>query len=194
MAKTLSLEHRRNIGLGQRGKVLSKESIRKRQETRRKRALERGFWFSEDTRRNMSESRRRPEQRKMRSEISKRNWSNKDYVKRCLVGKQFPNANELKLQSLLTELFGSDYKFTGNGDIIIGGFVPDFVNVNGQKKVIELFGRYWHKLDEVRNRDRRRKSCYKKYGYKTLVVWENELKDVKSLKKKLIEFHETEEV
>lgn len=30
----------------------------------------------------------------------------------------------------------------------IGGLCPDFVNCNGKKVIIELFGDYWHDLDE----------------------------------------------
>lgn len=42
-----------------------------------------------------------------------------------------------------------------------------------KKKIIELFGNYWHQNDNPKNRV----SIFKPYGYSTLVIWENELKN-----------------
>ena len=89
---------------------------------------------------------------------------------------------------MLNTLLPKEYKFVGDGKVFIANFVPDFINVNGQKKIIEIFGDYWHKRPEVIKRDKRRKIAYKKYGYKTLIVWEHELKDLEKLEKKIIEF------
>jgi very-short-patch-repair endonuclease len=94
------------------------------------------------------------------------------------------NIPEKKLDKLL----GSDYKFVGNGEVIIGGFNPDFINCNGQK-VIEMFGDYWHNLPKVKKRDKIRLKTYKKYGYSTLIVWEHELKDIDKLTNRLMEFN-----
>ena len=39
-----------------------------------------------------------------------------------------------------------------------------------------MYGDYWHNRPEVIKRDKKRIKVYKKYGYKTLVIWEKELK------------------
>ena len=73
-----------------------------------------------------------------------------------------------------------EYKYTGDGDYIIGGMCPDFSNINGQKKVIELYGDYWHS-EEVRElslkeEEQRKITKYTEHGFACLVIWERELK------------------
>ena len=56
-------------------------------------------------------------------------------------------------------------------------------NLFGDKKVlkekideiIEFFGDYWH--ENTKEDDRNRLKTYSQCGYKTLVIWENELKN-----------------
>jgi len=117
---------------------------------------------------------------------SKKNWKENIFSRKKLLKSllKTPNKQELKLNRLLSK----DYKFVGDGKVILGGFNPDFINVNGQKKIIELFGDYWHKLPNYIKRDKRRLIEYKKLGYKTLVIWEHELEDINILNKKLLEF------
>jgi len=62
--------------------------------------------------------------------------------------------------------------------------VPDFININGQKKIIELYGDYWHRNDDPQDRI----DLFAKYGYQTLIIWEHELKNEVELKDKLQEF------
>ena len=93
-----------------------------------------------------------------------------------------PNKLEIKLSKLL-----SNYKFVGDGKIFIAGFVPDFINTNGQKKIIELFGDFWHR--NTQKRDNFRINVFKKYGYQTLIIWEHELKDLNKLKRKILSFN-----
>jgi len=71
--------------------------------------------------------------------------------------------------------FELPFTFVGNGKLIIDGFNPDFVNTNGEKSLIEVFGDYWHNRADWKERDERRFRVYSKYGYKTLVLWEHEL-------------------
>jgi very-short-patch-repair endonuclease len=132
--------------------------------------------------------------RKLMSLIASRNWKNKELrekmIKASFKGRLLkPNVPEKKLFKLLNKLFDSEYKFVGDGKLFIDCLNPDFVNCNGQKKIIELYGDYWHKLPERIKTDKRRIRTYKKYGYSTLIVWEHELKDIDKLKGKLIEFN-----
>jgi len=94
---------------------------------------------------------------------------------------------EIKLQKLLKRLFHKKYKFVGNGIYWITNFNPDFVNIKN-KKIIELYGDYWHNRQDIKEKDKLRIPTYKKYGYKILIVWEHELEDLNELIKKLRKF------
>lgn len=95
-----------------------------------------------------------------------------------------PNNQELQLQMLLDKLYPDEWKYTGDGDVIIGGKNPDFTNINGKKEVIELFGDYWHRGENPQDRI----SHYKDYGFQCLVIWENELGNTEVLSKKINNF------
>lgn len=80
----------------------------------------------------------------------------------------------------------NEWKFTGDFSFMINGKNPDFTNINGQKKLIELFGDYWHKDDNPQDRI----DVFKPFGWDTLIIWERELKDIKQLKRKIFDFCE----
>ena len=66
------------------------------------------------------------------------------------------------------------WKFVGDGQTVIDGMVPDFININGKKQVIEVYGDYWHRNHKPQDRI----DHYKKFGFKCLVYWEKDLKDL----------------
>jgi G:T-mismatch repair DNA endonuclease (very short patch repair protein) len=134
--------------------------------------------------------------RKKLSKASLEYWQNKEYrektIQASMLGRSLaPNVPEKELNKLL----GNDYKFVGDGKVILGGFNPDFINCNGQKKIVELYGCYWHKCKTCgfgngkRPIDAGRLKEYKKLGYSTLIVWEHELKDIDKLTNRLMEFN-----
>lgn len=100
-----------------------------------------------------------------------------------------PNKPETYLIKLLNKLLPKEYKFVGDGKFFIFGFNPDFVNCNGQKKIIEMFGDYWHNRTDAKKRDILRLIAYKNYGYKTLIIWEHELKNLEKVTNKIKEFN-----
>lgn len=104
-----------------------------------------------------------------------------------------PNRSEKKLDRLLQKLLPNEYKFVGNGQVILGGFCPDFVNCNSQKKLIELYGDYWHSKKWTgrtkKQEEQRRIKHFAKYGYKTLIIWEYELNDLDGIEKKVLTFN-----
>lgn len=87
-----------------------------------------------------------------------------------------PNGTELVLNQLLKTNFPHEWKFVGNGRVVIEGKNPDFININGKKLIIDLFGKHWHDEDEIEPRI----NLFAKYGYKTLILWDYELKDEKN--------------
>ena len=125
-------------------------------------------------------------------------WENFNYrekqLKAIFKGSDIkPNKPERKLRKLLNYLFPNEYKYVGDGQVLIGFKNPDFININGQKKIIELFGDYWHSKEvtglKKKEHRKQRQEHFAKYGYKTLIVWEHELKDINKLKTKLIRFY-----
>jgi len=100
-----------------------------------------------------------------------------------------PNKAEQKLIQCIKEL-NLPYEYVGNGAVWIGGLNPDFISWK-EKKIIELFGRYWHSGENLRKQktEDERKRIFKQAGFETLVVWDKpDLKDLDSLKSRLLEF------
>lgn len=96
-----------------------------------------------------------------------------------------PTKLEVKVDNLLQKLLPNEYKFVGNGYTWIVGKCPDFLNIDGQKKLIEVFGDYVHKGETGADRI----IHFKKYGFDTLLIWENELKDIENLSKRILAFN-----
>lgn len=84
-----------------------------------------------------------------------------------------PNESELQLWEILNEYFPYTYKYVGNFQVNIGRRFPDFININSKKEVIELFGSYYHKIEEVQQTI----DHYRQYGFSCTVIWEEELTD-----------------
>jgi len=80
-----------------------------------------------------------------------------------------PNKLERRVEAYLDEHFPSEWKFN-NGDFVISGFFPDFVNINGQKALIEVFGDYFHRGENPN----RKKTIYRNCGFACVVIWEHE--------------------
>lgn len=118
-----------------------------------------------------------------------------------------PNKSEIRLDDLFQKYYPNEWKFVGDGQIWIAGKCPDFINVNGQKKIVEFYGDYWHAsplkykendvifrfgknylVKDIWERDRSRLEIFKKYGFSCLVIWQHELKDKNLVIKKIKNF------
>ena len=122
----------------------------------------------------------------------RKNWQDPEYVVKQMTARNVcPNKAEVFLNEFFQELLPNEYKFVGDGkdkDFIIAGKSPDFVNANGQKKIIELFGEHVHKPEEGQERT----DLFAQYGYQTLIIWYNELKNLGLVKQKVLEFNNVE--
>lgn len=66
------------------------------------------------------------------------------------------------------------YRYVGDGQVIIGGKNPDFINCNGDKKLIDVFGDYWHHGGMQEEQERIR--FFAEYGFQDLIIWAHQIK------------------
>ena len=99
-----------------------------------------------------------------------------------------PTKPEKQLGEMLQTVCPNEYRYVGDGQVIINGKIPDFANCNGQKKLVEMFGSYWHRGQDPQIRI----NAFRKFGFDTLVVWEHELKQPKLLADKIHQFTQPE--
>jgi len=152
------------------GKPVSKETKKKIREARAKQAP-----LSQESRNRIGEA-------------TKRHWQDPEYragvIKATLKASQVrPN----KAEQFLIDFFQANslpFKYVGDGEFILGGKCPDFLNTDGQKSLIELFGRYWHPESDVAIRI----NHFAAYGFSTLIIWEDELANTNRLLKKVKHF------
>lgn len=124
------------------------------------------------------------ETKKKLSETRKRQWQDPEYVAKLIKAMAVkPNGLERRLIELF-EKHLPDFKYNGDFSegVMLGGLTPDFVNVNGKKQVIEIFGDYWHSPeivgDDWRRSELGKVMIYNSVGWDCLVIWENELKEL----------------
>lgn len=69
------------------------------------------------------------------------------------------------------------YKYTGDGSFIVAGLNPDFVNTNGKKVAVEVFGDYWHGegAKRVSATEEGRRAIFAEYGWDLVVLWEKDI-------------------
>ena len=125
-----------------------------------------------------------PEYREHQMEAQKRSWEDPEIVARRFAGlNKKPNKPEQRLIDIFSRHLP---QFQYNGDfslgITLGGLIPDFVNVNGKKEVIELFGDYFHSPEVIGDRwqgsELGKVMLYNSLGFRCLILWESELKEL----------------
>ena len=187
---SLTTEHRRKISLSLMGHPVSDATRRKISDTVKNHPKQRIFasmggkahlgkhkhmseaWYQKQ--REAAQKRAANDRAKQRTrETVTKLWQDPTYVSKQMKARNrmLPNKCETKLLGLLNELFPKRWQFVGGGQLIIGGRCPDFVAISEQK-VIELLGTYWHGLFDGADRVEH----YKMFGYRTLIIWEDELK------------------
>ena len=116
----------------------------------------------------------------------KKLWQNPDYRQsmsnahkhytrnqlKNILTRRIPTSYENKLNDILQKNFPNEWKYVGNGEIVIAGKNPDFLNINGKKAIIDLFGEHWH----IPSEKQKRIDIFNKYGYQTLIIWGKELR------------------
>lgn len=212
--KCLSEETKKKISEAHRGKHLSKETRRKLSESHKG---EKAYWFGkhllEETKKKISKARKGNHlSEEIRKKISKANKGrrlseeHKKKLGKIQKGKHFSKEHKRKLSKArqhqsfpkhhtkperifeqICKKYNLPFKYTGDGTFWIHNINPDFIECNGKKIAVEIFGDYWHSplLNYKLQKDRTllyRKKILKKYGWKLIVFWETDLKrkDVES--------------
>ncbi len=96
-----------------------------------------------------------------------------------LASRRQPSAPEQKIIDITEKNF-PEFRYNGNGElgVVLNGMIPDFVNVNGKKEVLEVFGDYFHGVicRTWKSSELGRKMAYNYLGYRCLVLWEHDIK------------------
>ncbi len=133
------------------------------------------------------------------SNKQKLKWADPEYrnktVKAAKRGLKIrPNKPEQKVMDIIKK-HNLPYVYVGDGSVVIYGYCPDFINCDGKKKIIEVFGRAFH--DEARTfresvphyaTEDGRKAMFSKLGYDTLVLWDDELNSEEEIISRIKEF------
>lgn len=103
------------------------------------------------------------------------------------------NKTERRVSYLLRSMCPKEFKYNGNYrlGITLGNYIPDFVNVNGKKKVIEVYSKYWKGMNEgVEKWKKSRESVYGSLGWGVLFIEDIELKNKNKeiLENKIVQF------
>jgi len=126
--------------------------------------------------------RENPSQRSIMSVTSKKNWKNSSIRKRilektlCCI-----HVSPNKFERSVARLLQKEFRFCGDGSVLINGHSPDFINK--KKKIIILAnGCYWHLQKKGHTVDAKNKrkverieaAPFLKAGYKVIFIWEDE--------------------
>lgn len=199
VGKTLSSQHRLKIEQGlksyflniearEKASVGQKGRYKKQSEREKASSIFKEIWNDSEHRLKMSDMcRQRWKDPQFRDKISKaisksvkQLWLDPIYVQHQLSAlHRKPSQPERHLINILGK-FLPEFKYNGDYSlgIMLAGLIPDFVNVDGKKEIIEVFGDYWHNKEKLswHQTELGRIMAYNVIGYNCLVIWEHEIK------------------
>lgn len=109
--------------------------------------------------------------------------NNPEFLKKILTFRR-PNNTEKKLTEVFQKHFPNEFRFVGDGSFVIEGLNPDWIDCNGKKLIIELFGEPWHEKEE----EQKRIDTFSRYGFKTLILWWKDTRNEKLVIEKVRNF------
>lgn len=181
-----SKEQLEKMRIARRKRVITAETRAKLGNTTKGHKYALGYKHSNETKKHMSQFR-------------KEQWRNTEYRNKVVQNtrlslKVSPNKPETIILNMLNQIAPNQYKFVGDGQVVIEGRNPDFINTNGEKKIVECYGDYWHR-ERARcyeETEQGRIELFAKYGYMTLVIWESEIKNPAAVLAKIADFCKAE--
>ena len=191
--KKFTDERKKKISQSLKGRKLSAEWLKKTSKTWFKKnntPWNKGKEQSEETKKKISRALKggkwvNKKYRNRMREITKRKWETEEFREKFIKGmekatKISPNKIETKMIEIMKKN-NFPFIFVGNGKFWIKdkktSYNPDFLHKDkAQRKIIEIFGDYWHNQEHHRKRDIERIRAYREKGFDVLIIWENQLK------------------
>ncbi len=150
-------------------------------------------WCTEEGRRSQSERTRaynlehwakgdhpasREEVKEKARQAVRRFWSDEEKKNRLISTraspvKLKPNNLEEFAGKLIEEVVPGRFQYNKD-ELVVGSKIPDFFEIGG-RKLIEVFGDYWHNRDPLQETEEDVVSYYKSKGYDCLVLWESDI-------------------
>ena len=174
--KHLSKEVKEKISKANKGKQCSRETRKKLSD------INKGKQCSAETKKKMSEARKGKNCYMFEKHLSE---ETKQKIREARKHQVFPRYHT-KPERIFEKICKNNhlsFKYTGDSSFWIKNINPDFVECNGKKIAVEIFGDYWHSpllrgTTPYSQTYEGRKKILKKYGWKLIVFWESDLKRV----------------
>lgn len=128
--------------------------------------------LSEMTKKQMAD----PKIREHLSQLAKGRLADPEYRRKVLLSRRPTDIEQIVID--IISKYNLPYKYTGNGSFLIGRLNPDFVNINGKKIAIDVFGDRWHEPSEVPERT----AIFAEYGWTLIIIWGHEVKELSESK------------
>lgn len=133
----------------------------------------------------MIEAQNRPEAKEKKKKNATKSWTDPEFQKKQAIARVLKPNN---LELLFDELTPDIVRYVGDLQFFIvtnkRTHNPDF-KVHNQKKIIELFGDYWHEGEDPNNMIKE----YKRVGWNCKVFWEHEIyNEPKKVLEEVLEF------
>lgn len=145
-----------------------------------------GRKHTEEAKRKMSKARigkySKDYYKKMGKLGNQKSWSKerRDVHIRSILRGLFKRPTSLEQQMMtIIQKYNLPYKYVGNGAFLIGFKNPDFVNINGEKKLIEVANTFHHNKDY----SQKRAEYFEKWGWTSYIFRMDELNEKEILKK-----------
>ncbi len=102
------------------------------------------------------------------------------------MGLKAPRRKPNRLEMEVAKMIGNEWEFVGDGKLVIGGLMPDFVH-RMRKEVLEVLGCYFHScpihFPNVRMQRTAslayREALYRNSGYEPSFLWEHDVRKVR---------------
>ena len=117
------------------------------------------------------------ETREKMSKAKKGKHHSAEVIKKMLT-RRTPTSLEMKFQCIIDKN-GLPYKFVGDGSFMIGRKNPDFININGEKTVVEVYSRYYklRHAETIQEWKEERQRVFEEYGWAAIFFDETQVNE-----------------